>query len=140
MYLLDTNACIGILNNTSASLVACLRAHAPSEIRLCAVTKAELLFGARHSGRPSDNLRLLARFFEPFVSLSFDDACAERYGSVRADLATEGRMIGPNDLLIASVALAHDLTLVTHNLREFSRVSGLKIEDWQEDRVRRQGR
>jgi len=140
MYLLDTNACIGILNNTSASLVARLRTHAPSEIRLSAVTRAELLFGARHSGRPSENLRLLARFFEPLVSLPFDDACAERYGTVRADLATAGRMIGPNDLLIAAVALAHDLTLVTHNVREFSRVSGLKIEDWQADQATRSRR
>ena len=76
--------------------------------------------------------RLLTSFFAPLISLPFDDACAEEYGALRATLAAAGRPIGPNDLLIAATALAHDLTLVTHNLREFSRVAGLKIEDWEQ--------
>ncbi|MBN1865666.1 type II toxin-antitoxin system VapC family toxin [Candidatus Sumerlaeota bacterium] len=131
MYLLDTNACIRVLNNTSASLVARLRCEAPSEIRLCSVTKAELFFGARHSSRVAANLRLLERFFAPFISLPFDDLCAEHYAAIRTELADRGRLIGPNDLLIAATARAHDLVLVTHNIGEFSRVVGLKIEDWE---------
>jgi tRNA(fMet)-specific endonuclease VapC len=131
MYLLHTNACIRVLNGSSAPLVARLRSHAPSEIRISSVTRAELLYGARRSARVAENLRLLAMFFAPLVSLPFDDACAEEYGALRASLAGAGRVIGPNDLLIAATALAYDLTLVTHNLREFSRITGLKLEDWE---------
>ena len=132
MYLVDTKACIKVLNGSSAPLVASLRSHAPSEIRVSSVTRAELLYGARRSARVAENLRLLASFFAPIVALPFDDACAEEYGALRATLAAAGRPIGPNDLLIAATALAHDLTLVTHNVREFSRVAGLKIEDWEQ--------
>ncbi len=131
MYLLDTNACIRVLNGSSPALVARLRAHAPSEIRLSSVTRGELLHGARRSARVAENIKLLSTFFAPFLSLPFDDSCAEHYGALRASLAAAGKPIGPNDLLIAATALAADLTLVTHNLREFSRVAGLKIEDWE---------
>jgi tRNA(fMet)-specific endonuclease VapC len=131
MYLLDTNACIRVLNGSSAALVARLRTHAPSEIRLSSVTRGELLYGARRSARVAENIKVLSTFFAPFVSLPFDDSCAEHYGALRASLAAAGKPIGPNDLLIAATALAADLTLVTHNLREFSRVAGLKIEDWE---------
>ncbi|MFH1176046.1 MAG: type II toxin-antitoxin system VapC family toxin [Acidobacteriota bacterium] len=131
MYLLDTNACIRILNGSSARLVARLREHEPAEIRVCAVVKAELLYGAQRSARTADNLRLLARFFEPLVSLPFDDGCAERYGLIRVGLERDGTPIGPNDLMIAATALAHDLALVTHNVAEFSRVAGLRFEDWE---------
>ena len=131
MYLLDTNACIRVLNGSSDPLIARLRTHAPSEIGISSVTRAELLFGARRSARVAENLRVLASFFAPLTSLPFDDGCAEQYGPLRASLAAAGRPIGPDDLLIAATALAHDLTLVTHNLREFSRIAGLKIEDWE---------
>jgi tRNA(fMet)-specific endonuclease VapC len=93
--------------------------------------KAELLYGARRSGRPADNLRALARFFEPIVCLPFDDECAERYGVLRGELERVGTPIGPTDLMIAATALAHDLVLVTHNVDEFSRVAGLRYEDWE---------
>ena len=61
----------------------------------------------------------------------FDRDAARIYGSLRADLERAGTMIGPNDLMIASIALAHGLTLVTHNAAEFARVPGLKVEDWE---------
>ena len=131
MYLLDTNACIRILNDTSPLLVQRLASHAPSEIRLCSVVKAELLYGARHSQRVAENLKLLAHFFAPFVSLPFNDRCAEEYGQIRVELAQAGTLIGPNDLLIAAIARAYNLTLVTHNVEEFGRVNGLRLEDWE---------
>ncbi len=131
MYLLDTNACIRILNDTSPSLVQRLASHTPSEIRLCSIVKAELLYGARHSQRVAENLRLLTRFFAPFVSLPFNDRCAEHYGQIRAEMVQAGTLIGPNDLLIAAVARAYDLTLVTHNVEEFGRVHDLRLEDWE---------
>ncbi|MCU0291725.1 MAG: type II toxin-antitoxin system VapC family toxin [Thermoanaerobaculaceae bacterium] len=133
MFLLDTNACIRLLNGSCAELAARLRTHAPSEVCLCSVVKAELLYGARHSARVADNLRLLERFFSAFASLPFDDACAEQYGQIRGELEATGTPIGPNDLLIASVARTHGLTLVTHNVDEFSRVIGLRLEDWEQD-------
>ena len=132
MYLLDTNACIRILNDSSPPLVQQLARHAPSEIRLCSIVKAELLYGARHSQRVAENLQLLARFFAPFVSVAFDDRSAEQYGQVRAELAQTGTPIGPNDLLIAAIARAYDLTLITHDAVEFGRVSGLRLEDWEQ--------
>ena len=131
MYLLDTNACIRILNGNCAAISARIRTHAPSEICLSSVVKAELIYGARRSARVAENLRLLDRFFEPFASLPFDDACAEHYGQIRTELETGGTPIGPNDLLIAAIARNHGQILVTHNVREFSRVIGLKLEDWE---------
>jgi len=77
----------------------------------------------------SRNLRLLEHFFEAVASLPFDDRCAGEYGVIREELERAGTPIGPNDLLIAATALAHDGTLVTHNIREFSRVPGLRMED-----------
>jgi tRNA(fMet)-specific endonuclease VapC len=130
MYLLDTNACIRILNGRSESLVTQLRRRTPSEIFLCSVVKAELIYGAFRSARAAENLRLLRRFFEPFDSLPFDDACAETYGRIRTDLERAGTPIGPNDLVIAATAVAHKLTLVTANTREFERVIGLSLENW----------
>jgi len=130
MYLLDTNTCIGALNRRSEILLANLKRRDPYEIRMSSVVKAELYFGARKSARVAENLDLLHAFFSPYASLPFDDVCAEHYGAIRADLARSGRPIGPNDLLIAATARAHDLTLVTSNTREFSRVAGLRLEDW----------
>jgi tRNA(fMet)-specific endonuclease VapC len=131
MYLLDTNACIRILNNSSNELVARVRWRSPIEIHLCSIVKAELIYGAYHSDRVAGNLRLLDRFFEPYVSLPFDDLCSDAYGRIRSDLARIGRPIGPNDLMIAATAVANDLTLVTANTREFGRVAGLMLEDWE---------
>lgn len=101
-----------------------------TEVGLCSVVKAELPHGARRSDGVAENLSQLTRFFEPFASLAFDDRAAEHYGLIRADLERAGNLIGPNDLLIAAIALAHDLTLVTANTGEFCRVAGLKVEDW----------
>lgn len=95
------------------------------------MVKAELYYGAYKSNRREANLNLLARFFQRFASLPFDDACAEEYGRLRALLQKQGNIIGPNDLLIASIALANRVTLVTHNKDEFSRVPNLQMEDWQ---------
>ncbi len=131
MYLLDTNICIYLLNNRHSHIEQRLRDIAPADIALCSIVKAELLFGARHSQKVEANLQLLKQFFAPLNSLAFDDRCAEEYGVIRADLSTQGKLIGPNDLLIAAIAKAHDAVLVTHNTNEFSRITGLRLEDWQ---------
>jgi tRNA(fMet)-specific endonuclease VapC len=131
MYLLDTNACIRILRNTSQPLLDRFRRHDPSEIKLCSVVKAELFYGAQRSAQKEANLLLLQRFSSTFECLPFDDASADHYGLIRVELERAGLMIGPNDLMIASIARAHGLVLVTHNTDELSRVSGLRIEDWE---------
>ena len=128
MYLLDTNTCIKILNNTSTQLVSRLKEHHPSQIKLSSVVKAELIYGARKSARPAQNLRILQDFFPPFRSLAFDDLCSDH---LRTELERIGRPIGPYDMMIAATAIAHDLTVVTHNQGEFSRIAGLKWEDWE---------
>lgn len=108
-----------------------LRRRRPSEVALSSIVKAELLAGARKSGRVEANLALLTEFFAPFVSLPFDDLAAEHFGILRADLERSGTPIGAYDLMIAATALAHDLVLVSHNTREFARVPGLRLEDWE---------
>jgi len=131
MYLLDTNACIRLMNQSSSHIIKHLQQHPPAEIALCSIVKAELLYGARHSQRVEANLQLLQRFFKPLTSLNFDDRCAEEAGQIRADLAAQGKPIGPNDVLIAATARAYDAVLITHNTGEFSRVTGLRLEDWE---------
>lgn len=83
------------------------------------------------SNNPQKAVTLQKMFVEQFVSLPFDDHCAEIYGNIRADLAKVGTPISSNDIQIASIALVNKLILVTHNVREFSRVKGLQIEDWE---------
>lgn len=70
------------------------------------------------------------RFLAAFTSLPLDDAAADVSAAIRATLAQAGTPIGPYDLFIAAIALANDLTLVTHNTTEFARLSGLRLEDW----------
>jgi tRNA(fMet)-specific endonuclease VapC len=111
--------------------VARIQRTKPAEIVLCSVVKTELIFGAHKSARTRDNLEKLRTFFEPFPSLPFDDGAAAVAGEVRATLEQAGTPVGPNDLLIASIALANGLTLVTHNTAEFSLVPGLALEDWE---------
>jgi tRNA(fMet)-specific endonuclease VapC len=131
MFLLDTNVCIRILNGSSDAVVNRLRSVPPSSVRLCSVVLAELMFGARNSAHVEQNLRTIERFRAPFISLPFDDAAAEHYGAIRAELTRSGALIGPNDLLIAAIARANDLALITHNQSEFGRVTGLRVEDWE---------
>ncbi len=133
-HLLDTNSVIDHLRRGLASKVtAKLAAAPPGSVYLCSVVLAELLYGAMHSApaHQAANLALIAKLRQQFVSLPFDDHAAEEYGKIRAHLAALGTPIGPNDLMIAAIALANQMTLVTHNTAEFSRVPGLTLEDWQ---------
>ena len=129
--LLDTNVCIRILNGSSPPVVARLRELDPGDVAMSAIVRAELAYGARKSRHVAANLRLVEAFCEPLVCLPFDKRAAGVYGEIRADLERLGQPIGPNDLLIAATALANSLILVTHNVSEFERVPGLRIEDWE---------
>jgi tRNA(fMet)-specific endonuclease VapC len=132
-YLLDTNACIRYLNQRSESIIRRMNVESPDDIVVCSITRAELFFGAMKSNNPRNTRAKQQMFLEPLATMPFDDACAEHYGRIRAELEAAGTPIGPNDLLIAAIALAHDLILITHNTREFGRVNELKIEDWELD-------
>ncbi len=129
-YLLDTNICIAIIHRPDAELLKKFSQYDPKDFALCSIVKGELLYGARKSQRVNENLKVLESFFSPFESLLFDDKAAEFYGLNRAILAKMGTTIGVNDLLISSIALAHDATVLTRNISEFSRVPGMKVESW----------
>ncbi len=132
-HLLDANTIIHHFRFGPASKATARMAAAPAgTVFLSSVVIGELFYGAYH-GAPSHraaNLALVAKIQARFPSLSFDDQAAEHYGRIRADLASRGLLIGPNDLLIAATALANGLTLVTNDTKEFGRVPGLTVEDW----------
>lgn len=129
-WLLDTNVCVAFLNGGDTNVRDHLLALSPSDVFLCSVVKAELLYGARKSARVDENLARLSAFFAAMESLPFDDAAAEHYGLLRAQLESVGTPIGANDMMIAATALAARVTLVTRNQREFARVAGLAMESW----------
>ena len=130
-YLLDTNVCIRYLNGRSENIRKNIASTAPLDIVLCSVVKAELFYGAMKSCYPEKNLAKQRKFTDRFVSLPFDDRATEAYSRIRAQLETAGTLIGPNDLLIAAIAVANKLTLVTHNTKEFSRIPMLPLNDWE---------
>jgi tRNA(fMet)-specific endonuclease VapC len=130
-YLLDTNVCIQYLAYPGSLVAARMASMSRETIFLCDVVKAELYYGAYKSNRKSVNLALFEEFFDEFISVPFDGRSAKIYGRVRIELERRGTPIGPYDLQIAAIALANNLILVTHNVREFSRISDLQIEDWE---------
>ena len=131
-YLLDTNACIAVLNDRNSGVARRLANTPRHEVTLCHIVKAELLYGTYRSSKVESNRAVLSSFFEQFSVLPFDDEVADTYGRIRAKLAASGELIGPNDLIIAAIAVRHRVTLVTHNTREFNRVVDLRLEDWEE--------
>lgn len=130
-YLPDTNVWIRHLNPHPSPVKERIRSCPLHEITLCDVVKAELYYGAYRSSRRVDNLTTLKTLFAGLDSLSFDGVAAKVFGAIRADLEQKGTPIGPYDLQIASIAMANQCILVTHNTREFSRIDGLKLEDWE---------
>jgi len=130
-YLLDTNACVTYLNGRSSVIRDRLISTPIEDIAVCSVVKAELFFGAMQSNNPTRTLERQQDFLERFVSLPFGDESALLFGQIRASLASAGTPIGAYDLQIAAIALGNNLILVTHNTREFERVDGLQLEDWE---------
>ena len=127
-YLLDANAVIALLNDTTSPIARRIRRYAPRDIGVSAVVIHELYYGAFKSQRVEKNVAHVDALQFPVVE--FDQEDARQAGEIRAHLASKGTPIGPYDVLIAGQAKARKLTLVTHNTTEFQRVSGLKVEDW----------
>ncbi|NBC47469.1 MAG: PIN domain-containing protein [Gammaproteobacteria bacterium] len=131
MWLPDTNVWIAYLNPRSSSVKQAMLAHPASDIYLCDVVKAELFFGAYKSQRMEANMAVLEDLFQHFHSVPFDGSAAREFGRIRAELQRAGTPIGPYDLQIAAIAIAHRFTVITHNIDEFKRVQGLRYEDWE---------
>ena len=130
LYLLDTNVWIEVLKGKNLRLIRKF-ANAPvSELATCAPVRAELMHSAEKYNDATSRKLDVAKALTCATSLPFDDPCAEGYGIIRHDLERRRCVIGPMDLQIAAIALVHDLTLITGNVDEFSRVDGLRLEDW----------
>ena len=129
-WMLDTNICIAIIKRQPERAIRKLRGKSIGQVGVSTITLSELTFGAEASAHPDQNLSALHEFLLPLEIAPYDEACAFRYGQLRAQLKRMGRPLGALDVLIAAHALALDLVLVTHNTGEFSHASGLRLEDW----------
>jgi len=132
-YLLDTNACIALINGKPAPVRARFQkaTEAGAEMVVSSVVAFELWYGVAKSAQPDLNAARVETFFAgPLRILAFDEEDAKATGMIRAAMESIGRPIGAYDLLIAGQALRHKMTLVTANVREFRRVKGLEWQDW----------
>ena len=129
-FLLDTDICSYIMRGSHPSLQRRMRSAAIGEQAISVVTKAELLFGVSVSPRPEKEGIAVAAFLFLVDVLPLEDAVAQHYAEIRADLKVRGVMIGANDLWLAAHARSVGLTLVTNNTREFGRVDGLQLANW----------
>ncbi|MDQ7015155.1 MAG: type II toxin-antitoxin system VapC family toxin [Gammaproteobacteria bacterium] len=129
-YLLDTNICIYILKQRPAEVVARFESLQVGEVVISLITHGELRFGAEKSHSSARVHESLDELLALMPVLPMSDQVAFEYGKIRADLQQRGCVIGANDLWIAAQALAEDLILVSNNIREFERVTALKLENW----------
>lgn len=127
--LIDTDICIAIVNGDE-QVRPHLERHVPSSLRMSAITLAELRFGVAKSSQPKRVAAKLNLLRSKVAVVPFDEDATERYGELRALLERRGTAIGTLDTLIAAHALSLKWTLATHNVREFRRVPGLKVDDW----------
>ncbi len=130
MYLLDTNICIYIINKKPLKVIEQIKRLQPHQIKLSSISLGELEYGVSKSRDRERNRTALIHFVAAFDIVAFNDADAEIYGLLRADLEKKGKIIGPYDLQIAAQALTRDLILVTNNTAEFERIPNLKLENW----------
>jgi tRNA(fMet)-specific endonuclease VapC len=129
-YLLDTDICIYMMQEDSPTLRKKFEAIEVGDVGISCISVCELQFGVENSRRMSENQRVLDRFLRDFEILGFDRGACQHYGKLRAALSKSGKPIGGLDMLIAAHALHLGARLVTNNTREFSRVPGLKAENW----------
>jgi len=130
MYLLDTNICIYIINNRPKQVVEHIKKLKVHQIKLSAISLAELEYGVSKSKSRDKNRRALVDFVTAFDIVDFNDADAEVFGIIRAELERKGQVIGAYDMQIAAQAITRDLILVTNNTSEFIRIPNIKLENW----------
>jgi tRNA(fMet)-specific endonuclease VapC len=129
MILLDTNICIYIINAKPPRVLERFREYRHGDIGLCSAVAAELAFGVAKS-QSVRNRQALEMFLAPLTILPFDEAAIWAYGDLRADLERRGTPIGSLDTMIAAHALSQRAMLITNNIREFSKVPGLQLDNW----------
>lgn len=129
MFLLDTDTSILFMKGRP-EVIDHFREHGPNDVFLSCISYHELLYGALHSGAVQRHLLAVEEFILPLTLLPFTQSSAVFASRIRQNLAAAGQTIGALDTLIAGHAFEHDLTLVTGNTREFSRVQGLRLETW----------
>lgn len=129
-YLLDTNICIYIAKKHPSSVIHKFEELVVGETAMSTITYGELLYGAKKSHHPKKALQVLEELTSLIPVLPIPTDAAESYGEIRSHLEKQGKIIGTNDLWIAAHALALNVRLVTNNLKEFSRISHLKVENW----------
>jgi len=131
-YLLDTNICIYIIKKKPESVIRKFNRLKTGSIAISAITLSELYYGIAKSSKPDENMIALIEFISPLEVVDFTNNDALIYGKIRSSLERKGSPIGSMDLLIASIAVSQDLVLVTNNVKEFSKVEDLRIENWVE--------
>lgn len=131
-YMLDTNICIYIIKHKPEKVCKELQKHDPSEVCISSVTYAELIHGVEKSAAIEKNRLALALLLANIEIMNFDVNAANCYGKIRADLEKKGTPIGPLDMMIAGHAQSLSYTVVTNNVKEFSRVTNLDIVNWAE--------
>ena len=130
-YLLDTNVRVGFLNQRRPLLTQRFLSVPTLDKVICSIVRGELFYGAHKSQRQVSSLQVIENFLAGYPNLDFDIVAARIQGEIRADLERKGTPIGPYDIQIAAIALANNLTLVTHNTDEFSRIPHLTLDDWE---------
>ena len=130
-YLLDTNICIYIINEKPKKILRKFELYPVHEFAISSITHAELQFGVEKSKKKDINQNALDEFLLPLTILPFHGKkLVVSYGEIWAFLESKGKTIGPLDTLIAAHALSLDLTIVSNNIKEFSRIPDLKSENW----------
>ena len=129
-YMLDTDTCSYIMKRSHPTVLKRLEAVPVGNVCMSVITKAELLYGVEVSPRRAQDASALAAFLPYVEAMDFTEKAALHYAEIRADLKRRGALIGANDLFIAAHARALRLTLVTNNIIEFERISGLAIGNW----------
>ena len=131
VLLLDTDICVYLIREKPRSILDRFNQHAVGDLGISVITLAELEYGVSKSSKPAKNKEALDQFVAPLDVAAFDRSATAAYGKLRAMLEKKGQSIGAMDLLVAAHALALDVRLVTHNVREFGRVPGLRVETWE---------
>ena len=130
LYLLDTDTCSYIMKRSHPALLSKIQVVPLAHQAISIITLSELLYGVKLSSKPKQSREALDAFVLHLAVLDWSGEAAEHYADIRADLKKRGQPIGSNDLLIAAHARSLKATLVTNNVREFSKVKGLKVENW----------
>jgi tRNA(fMet)-specific endonuclease VapC len=129
-FSLDTNILVDLLRKKDPTLRETFVSHPPSEYVVSEIVHAELLHGVQMSQKPEENLHKVKTLLAPLQCIPFSGTAADLYADIKSTLQRNGLLIGANDLLIAATARSRNDILITRNCREFSRVPGLRIQEW----------